>query len=94
MQQGVAVGLSHPFECFANYSRYLDCCMPSHTDVLKHEQIATDVLIAFMKGTACCPEEEADFKDLTPEKLGKIIEQYYKDRRKLLLESKSKDELR
>jgi DNA primase large subunit len=69
-------GLEHPYEFYSNYVRHLPQLV-SYKDVGTAEQAAVEAFVAFMKGTASCPEEEEELQALTPEDLYVKIEAWY-----------------
>ena len=77
LQSGFACGMTHPFECFVNYTRFLGQITPIAT-LEQDTQAAEAAFLEFWKGTACCPEEQAEFDALTVAGLYAKIDAWYK----------------
>ena len=66
IRSGMACGLSDVDDCVLNYENHLTQLYP-YTDVPDKEKELYAALCEFYKGTASCPEEDAELAKLTPE---------------------------
>lgn len=75
-QMGVACGLDHPYEWLQNYLLHMPNLAP-YAEVSRLSQEALEAFLAFFKGCASCPEEEAELEQLTADGLLERMGKWY-----------------